>query len=154
MAPEGCHFSLSEWKVRKSTGTPPKKKARSATCVELAMNHLFLTRSAFLSDSMTWDHSVKSKWNEVTPPSEDIITAPFTYQEGALQVPDEPGLGVEIDPKKFEKAKHRYEMELFKWQHVRGQDPRVPARQFYYWHNYPEKNEWQATDWPYKSGVN
>ena len=93
---------------------------------------------------------VDSAYTKLLPPSEDIITKPFVYDNGALTVPEGPGLGVEIDDERFEKARLRYETELDKWQHVTGKDPRVPARQFYYWFDYPEKYEWQATEWPYK----
>jgi L-alanine-DL-glutamate epimerase-like enolase superfamily enzyme len=93
---------------------------------------------------------VDSAYVKMLPPSEDIITEPLVYDNGTLTVPDGPGLGVEIDEEKFEKARLRYETELDKWQHVMGKDPRVPSRQFYYWFDYPEKYEWQATEWPSK----
>ena len=35
--------------------------------------------------------------------TDDIITEPFEYADGHLKVPEGPGLGVEIDPKKLEK---------------------------------------------------
>jgi muconate cycloisomerase len=35
--------------------------------------------------------------------TDDIITRPFTYDDGALVVPDAPGLGVELDADKMEK---------------------------------------------------
>ena len=35
--------------------------------------------------------------------TDDIITEPFEYADGHLKVPDGPGLGIEIDPKKLEK---------------------------------------------------
>ncbi len=35
--------------------------------------------------------------------TDDIITEPFEYADGCLTVPDKPGLGVELDPKKIEK---------------------------------------------------
>jgi hypothetical protein len=57
---------------------------------------------------------------------------------------------VEIDPDAFAKAKRRYEKELDKWQHVRGEDPRVPSRQFYYYHDFPENHEWQASEWQFR----
>jgi L-alanine-DL-glutamate epimerase-like enolase superfamily enzyme len=91
-----------------------------------------------------------SSYCKVLPPSEDIITKPFRYENGTLTVPEGPGLGVEIDEKKFEEAKRRYETELERWQHIRGRDPRVPARQLYYWFDYPEKYEWEATQWPHR----
>src|SRR5580693_8959973 len=34
---------------------------------------------------------------------DDIITRPFTYADGALEVPDAPGLGVELDLDKVQK---------------------------------------------------
>lgn len=40
--------------------------------------------------------------------TDDIITAPFTYREGALRVPDGPGLGITIDWDKLRK----YQVEL------------------------------------------
>jgi L-alanine-DL-glutamate epimerase-like enolase superfamily enzyme len=97
-----------------------------------------------------WLEPVDSAYVKLLPPSEDIITRPFEYREGSLRAPDGPGLGVEIDEERFEKARRRYELELNKWQHVRGRDPRVPSRQFYYWYDYPEKYEWQASEWPYR----
>ncbi len=33
--------------------------------------------------------------------TDDIITEPFTYKDGFLQVPDSPGLGVELDEEKI-----------------------------------------------------
>jgi muconate cycloisomerase len=35
--------------------------------------------------------------------TDDIITEPFEYAQGCLKVPDKPGLGVELDPKKVKK---------------------------------------------------
>lgn len=93
---------------------------------------------------------VDSAYTKMLPPSQDIITEPFTYDNGTLKVPEAPGLGVEIDKEKFETAKHRYDTELDKWRHVRGKDPRVPSRQFYYWYDYPEKHSWKASQWPYR----
>jgi len=34
---------------------------------------------------------------------DDIVAAPFTYEDGAVLVPDGPGLGVEVDEEKLEK---------------------------------------------------
>jgi len=34
---------------------------------------------------------------------DDLIDEPFVYRDGHLIVPDRPGLGVDIDPKKLEK---------------------------------------------------
>ena len=73
-----------------------------------------------------------SSYCKVLLPSVDIITKPFTYEHGTLTVPDGPGLGVQLDERKFEEARRRYETELDKWRHVRGRDRRVPARQLYY----------------------
>ena len=33
--------------------------------------------------------------------TDDIITEPFAYRDGHLRLPDGPGLGVELDPKKI-----------------------------------------------------
>lgn len=35
--------------------------------------------------------------------TDDIVTEPFEYKNGRLTVPDKPGLGVELDPKKLER---------------------------------------------------
>jgi muconate cycloisomerase len=35
--------------------------------------------------------------------TDDIVTEPFEYKNGHLTVPDKPGLGVELDPKKLER---------------------------------------------------
>lgn len=35
--------------------------------------------------------------------TDDVITEPFGYSDGKLRVPDGPGLGVELDPEKFER---------------------------------------------------
>jgi len=35
--------------------------------------------------------------------TDDIITDPFAYRDGCLSVPQGPGLGIELDPKKIEK---------------------------------------------------
>jgi muconate cycloisomerase len=35
--------------------------------------------------------------------TDDVITEPFPYRDGALRVPDGPGLGVELDPDKIRK---------------------------------------------------
>ena len=93
---------------------------------------------------------VDSAYTKMLPPSEDIITEPFVYQDGTLSAPEGPGLGVEIDEDRLERASRRYETELDKWQHVVGSDPRVPSRQFNYWYDYPDKREWKATEWPHK----
>lgn len=34
---------------------------------------------------------------------DDIITEPFRFKVAGLDVPDRPGLGIELDPKKIEK---------------------------------------------------
>ena len=93
---------------------------------------------------------VDSAYTKMLPPSEDIITTPFVYEDGSLRAPEGPGLGVEIDEEKLQRAGHRYDTELDKWQHVVGSDPRVPSRQFNYHYDYPDKHEWDATQWPYK----
>lgn len=99
----------------------------------------------------SWLEPVDSAYVKVLPPSEDIITKPFEYEDGTLSVPEGPGLGIEIDEERFERARRRYETELDRWQHARGRDPRVPSRQFYYWYDYPDKYEWQATEWPHRA---
>lgn len=35
--------------------------------------------------------------------TDDIITEPFEYRDGALKVPDGPGLGMELDADKIDK---------------------------------------------------
>jgi muconate cycloisomerase len=35
--------------------------------------------------------------------TDDIITEPFEYANGALKIPDKPGLGIDLDPKKVSK---------------------------------------------------
>jgi muconate cycloisomerase len=35
--------------------------------------------------------------------TDDVITEPFEYADGALKVPNKPGLGIELDGKKVEK---------------------------------------------------
>ena len=92
---------------------------------------------------------VDSAYTKTLPPSEDIITQPFVYEGGSLKAPDGPGLGVEIDEESLQRAKHRYETQLDKWQHVVAPDPRVPSRQHYYWYNYSDKYDHSATEWPY-----
>ena len=37
--------------------------------------------------------------------TDDVITEPFKYEDGFLQVPDSPGLGIELDEEKM--AKYR-----------------------------------------------
>jgi len=86
------------------------------------------------------------------PPSRDIITKPFKYENGTMMVPEGPGLGVEIEEESFEEARRRYETELDRWQHIRGPDARVPSTQDMYFYDYPEKYEWQANEWPFKGG--
>jgi glucarate dehydratase len=41
-------------------------------------------------------------------PEEDILTKPFTIENGAVKIPDGPGLGIELDEKKMAKAEERY----------------------------------------------
>jgi glucarate dehydratase len=41
--------------------------------------------------------------------ADDIITEPFVYKQGCFQVPDRPGLGVEIDHDKLEKYARYYQ---------------------------------------------
>jgi glucarate dehydratase len=41
--------------------------------------------------------------------SDDVITRPFVYQAGALEVPASPGLGVELDPDKVAKYSRYHE---------------------------------------------
>jgi glucarate dehydratase len=42
--------------------------------------------------------------------SDDVITQPWVYRDGAFDLPTGPGLGVELDPSKVEKY-HRYYLE-------------------------------------------
>jgi L-alanine-DL-glutamate epimerase-like enolase superfamily enzyme len=39
---------------------------------------------------------------------DDVVKEPLTVKDGFLEVPDKPGLGVEIDEKKL--AKHRIDL--------------------------------------------
>jgi len=41
-------------------------------------------------------------------PAEDIITEPFTIEDGSVKIPDGPGLGVQLDEGKMAKAEKRY----------------------------------------------
>lgn len=113
-----------------------------ATAAQL---HLATATPNFLSP-------VDSAYTKMLPPSEDIITEPFVYEEGSLAAPDKPGLGVQIDEDKLEKAAERFQTESEKWQRASGSDPRVPSRQFTYWHDHPRKAEWPATQWPHRPG--
>ncbi len=77
---------------------------------------------------------VDSAYTKLLPPSEDIITKPFVYEDGALKVPEGPGLGVEIDEDAISRAEERYANELPKWQHRYAPDPTVPQRRHYYFY--------------------
>ena len=92
---------------------------------------------------------VDSAYTKMLPPSEDIIKRPFVFQDGTLTAPDGPGLGVEIDEDALDRAKLRYDTELDRWRHLRGEDPHVPSRQFYYWYDYSDRYEWDASGWPH-----
>jgi muconate cycloisomerase len=35
--------------------------------------------------------------------ADDVLAEPVTYRDGALQIPDRPGLGLELDPIKMKK---------------------------------------------------
>ena len=90
---------------------------------------------------------VDSAYTKLLPPSEDIITEPFVYEDGALTPPDKPGLGVEIDPDALARAEERYRTELPKWQHRYAPDSTVPARQDYYWHRHGGKRAHDDAAW-------
>ena len=47
-------------------------------------------------------------------PAEDIITEPFTIEDGAVKIPDGPGLGVKLDEVKMARAEKRYNEYLEK----------------------------------------
>ena len=90
---------------------------------------------------------VDSAYTKLLPPSEDIITEPFVYEDGALTPPDKPGLGVEINPDALGRAEERYRTELPKWQHRYAPDAAVPARQHYYWHRHEDKRAHDDAAW-------
>ena len=90
---------------------------------------------------------VDSAYTKLLPPSEDIITEPFVYEDGALTPPDKPGLGVEINPDALARAEERYRTELPKWQHRFAPDPSVPTRQHYYWHQHKSKSAHDDRAW-------
>ncbi len=90
---------------------------------------------------------VDSAYTKLLPPSEDIITHPFVYRDGALKAPEKPGLGVEIDEAAIARAEARYRDELPEWQHRYAPDPSVPSRQQYYFFNYDSKREHNDTEW-------
>ena len=90
---------------------------------------------------------VDSAYTKLLPPSEDIITEPFNYEDGALSPPSGPGLGVEIDEDAISRAEERYANELPKWRHRFAPDPTVPSRQQYYFFNYPSKHHHDDAEW-------
>ncbi len=45
-------------------------------------------------------------------PEEDILKKPFTIENGSVRIPDGPGLGVELDEEKMERAEKRYQKHL------------------------------------------
>jgi len=47
-------------------------------------------------------------------PVEDILTEPFTVENGAVKIPDGPGLGVQLDEEKMAIAEQRYSEYLEK----------------------------------------
>ena len=90
---------------------------------------------------------VDSAYTKLLPPSEDIITQPFTYKDGAIKAPDKPGLGVEINLDALARAEERYNNELLLWQHRFAPDSTVPARNQYYWHRHASKSAHDDSDW-------
>lgn len=90
---------------------------------------------------------VDSAYTKLLPPSEDIITEPFVYKDGALTPPNKPGLGVEVNPDALARAEERYRTELPKWQHRFAPDPSVPTRQHYYWHQHKSKSTHDDRAW-------
>ena len=90
---------------------------------------------------------VDSAYTKLLPPSEDIITTPFQYNDGALIAPNKPGLGVTINPDALARAEERYNTELPTWQHRYAPDPTVPSRQQTYWHNHKGKTTHDDSKW-------
>ncbi len=90
---------------------------------------------------------VDSAYTKLLPPSEDIITEPFVYDDGSLAAPDGPGLGVEIDEDAMARAEERFDTELDQWRHRFAPDPKVPSRQHYYWFNYASKFDHDNSEW-------
>ena len=90
---------------------------------------------------------VDSAYTKLLPPSEDIVTEPFVYEDGALTASDKPGLGVEINLDALGRAEERYRTELPKWQHRYAPDAAVPARQHYYWHGHEGKRAHDDAAW-------
>ncbi|MFA5786928.1 MAG: enolase C-terminal domain-like protein [Actinomycetota bacterium] len=54
-------------------------------------------------------HQADSHYHYLT---DDVITEPFTFSEGAISVPDAPGLGVELDQDKLARYHELYEMVI------------------------------------------
>ena len=41
--------------------------------------------------------------------TDDLIAEPFVFRDGAIQVPDRPGMGIDVDEAKIER--HRVEID-------------------------------------------
>jgi L-rhamnonate dehydratase len=61
-------------------------------------------------------YAVDTQYQHLT---DDVITRPFIFHEGALSVPEGPGLGVELDPSKVE----RYRTDELALPYLRQDDP-------------------------------
>lgn len=62
----------------------------------------------FVASTPTVSHPYDSHYHHQL---EDVITEPFQYKNGCMDVPTKPGLGVELDRKQLEKCSARYQRE-------------------------------------------
>jgi len=96
-----------------------------SSCAELGPSNALLLH--WITSTPSFTMSNDSSTHHLEPPSGDIIKNEFRTVNSCLNVPEGPGLGIEIDPAKLEKYHQIWLNGQYK--HVKG----LPRSDTYYW---------------------
>ncbi len=96
-----------------------------SSCAELGPSNALLLH--WITSTPSFTMSNDSSTHHLEPPSGDIIKQEFRTVNGTLSVPEEPGLGIEVDPVKLEKY-HRFWLSG-QYRHEKG----ITRTDSYYW---------------------
>lgn len=96
-----------------------------SNCAELGPQNAFNLH--WITSTPAFKGSNDSSTHRLEPPASDIITKPFKTTDGTLEVPEGPGLGVELDKEKIKRF-NKYYLEG-KYKH----NPGLPRTDPYFW---------------------
>ena len=96
-----------------------------SSCAELGPSNALLLHWVTSTPSFTMSND--SSTHHLEPPSGDIIKNEFRTVNGTLTIPEEPGLGIAVDPEKLEKYHEVWLSGQYK--HVKG----LARTDSYYW---------------------